>query len=389
MLTALQAGALTLVLSTQVAAQEKEFIAKPITPETQFLELIDLETDPEKQLTLMDLFLRQFPKYDGIGALYSDMQPLLVKLEKFDRALEVGDKLLQIDQDDVEAVKNNVAAAQGKKDEALAKKWKDRLAVLTAEPSTAVTATSTINTPFVDTTMADPAAVTSAIADIQNMPKPAKARLEAALFNRSVQETNLAAKISALDQFSRAFPQSVHMNKVNYLYFIAYRQAHDDKKALAIAEQILQKDQTREDVLAYVADVYFRQKRELDRVISYSTLMMDLVNGKPKPDGVSDEDWARQRTNLTFSAHWMIGTAHVYREQWSAADKELRAALAMHGGSDQMTAGILTSLGWASYKLRNVGDALKFYEQCTKIPGTFQKTAEQSILSIKNEYALQ
>src|SRR5438046_9024026 len=121
-----QVLALTLFFAPQALAQDKEFIAKPITPETQFLELIDLESEPDKQLTLLDLFLRQFPKYEGIGGLYSDMQPLLVKLEKFDRALEIGDKLLQIDQDDVEAVKNNVAAAEGKKDAALVKKWQDR-----------------------------------------------------------------------------------------------------------------------------------------------------------------------------------------------------------------------------------------------------------------------
>src|SRR5438309_1597379 len=97
---------LALLTPPPCTAHEKEFISRPVTPETQFLELIDLEQEPEKQVTLMDLFLKQFPKYDGVGALYCDMQPLLVRLGKFDRALEIGDKLLAIDQDDVEAVKN-------------------------------------------------------------------------------------------------------------------------------------------------------------------------------------------------------------------------------------------------------------------------------------------
>lgn len=383
------AASVAVLCTLPVGAQDKEFVPRPITPETQFLELIDLESDAEKQLVLMDLFLKQFPKYEGVGGLYSDMQPLLVKLGKFDRALEIGDKLLAIDQDDVEAVKNNIAAAEGKKDEQLAKKWKDRFAVLTAEPPTSITATSTVNLPYVDGVPGDPATPPPPPAEIEKLPKPVKARLEAGMFNRAVQESEPAARLNTLDQFSRAFPDSVHMNKVNYLYFAAYRQAHDDRKALIAAEQILRKDQTREDVLAFVADAYFRQKRELDKVAAYSTLMLDLVNGKPKPDGVSEEDWTRQRHNLTFSAHWMIGTVHVYREQWAAADKELRAALAMHGAQDQLGAGILTSLGWTNYKLRNIPDALKFYEQCTKIQSTFQKAAEQSILSIKNEYALQ
>ena len=376
------------MLCIQGFSQEKEFVPKPITPETQFLELIDLEADPDKQLALMDLFVAQFPQFEGMGGLYSDLQPLLVRLGKFDRALEIGDKLLKIDQEDIEAVKNNVAAAEGKKDDALAKKWKERLAALQVEPSGAVTASSSVNTPFVDG-MSDPAAAPPPIADIENLPKPAKARLEAMMFNRSIQETDPTAKVRLLNQFSQSFPQSVHLSKVDYLYFVSYRQMHDDKKAFAIAEQLLAKDQTREDVLVYVADTYFRQKRELDKVLTYCGMILDLVTGKPKPEGVGDEEWARQKANLTFEAHYMAGTVHIYKEHWPQADRELRVALAMHSGPDQLTAGILTSLAWANYKMKVIPEAIRFYDQCAKINSTFQKAAEQSILSIKNEYALQ
>ena len=61
----------------------------------------------------------------------------------------------------------------------------------------------------------------------------------------------------------------------------------------------------------------------------------------------------------------------------------------MHSSPDQLTATMLTSLGWANYKLKNITDALRFYEQCTKISGPLQQNAQQSIVSIKSEYALQ
>jgi tetratricopeptide (TPR) repeat protein len=375
-------------LGYTVSAQEKEFISRPVTPESQFLELIDLENDPARQLTLMELFLVQFSKYEGVGAIYSDMQAVCVKAGKFDRALQIGDKLLAIDADDVEAVRLNLAAAEGKKDEPLAKRWKDRLAQLTPlDAAGTVTASSTVRGPYVEG--ADSAAAPGDLSiDGHSQSKQLRARAEAMLFNKAVAENDPATRIQILNKFVLEFPQSVHLSKVNYLYFAAFRRTGDEKRSLAIAEQILQKDQTREDVLAFVAETYFRQKRELDKVLSYSIMMLDLVNGKPKPDGVSDEEWSAQRANITLQSHWMIGTVHGYREQWVAADRELRAALALHSRSDQMSAGILTSLAWANYKLKNVADAIRFYQDCAKIQGPYQAAANQSVLSIKSEYGL-
>lgn len=372
------------VFALKCQAQEKDFAARPITPESQFLELIDLEGDAEKQLTLMELFLVQFPKYDALAALYSDMQSDCIKLEKWDRALQIGDKLLAIDQDDVEAVKLNLTAATGKKDEGLIKKWKDRLAQLNIEPSGSVSATSTIATPYVEGS----GAAGESPNDPQRASKQVRARMEASLFNRALQESDPGVRIKILDQFAKDFPQSIHLNKVNYLFFVAYRQAGDEGKSLQVAEQILQKDQTHEDVLAYVADTYFKHKRELDKVLTYSAMLLDLVTGKPKPEGISEQEWARQRATVSYQAHWMAGTVHIYREQWGAADRELRVTLQLHPGGDQTTAGILTSLAWANYKLKNIPESIRFYEQCAKIPGPYQAAASQSIVSIKSEYGL-
>jgi spore maturation protein SpmA len=61
--------------------------------------LIDLEGDAERQPLLRDLFVKQFPKYNAMGAVYSEMQANCLKLGFFDRALDLGDKLLVIDQD--------------------------------------------------------------------------------------------------------------------------------------------------------------------------------------------------------------------------------------------------------------------------------------------------
>ncbi len=244
----------------------------PQSQESQFLELIDLEGDPSKQLVLMDLFIKQFPAYNAMAALYSDMQADYIKVSLWDKALEIGEKLLQIDQDDIDAVRMNLEAAKGKNDDGLIRKWTERLGQLSQEPNGTVSASSTTNTPYIEGAgMAgdgpkDPKAQAA---------KTVRARQEAAIFNKALQEIDPSVRIETLNQYVQQYPQSIHINKVNYLYYVAYREMKDEKRAMAMAEQILTKDQTREDVLYYVAQSLFKQKRDIPKVISYAQEILD------------------------------------------------------------------------------------------------------------------
>jgi tetratricopeptide (TPR) repeat protein len=354
------------------------------TPESQFLELIDLETDPPKQLVLIDLFVKQFPKYDAMAALYAEMEADCLKSGLWDRALEAGEKLLQTDQDDIDVVRMNLEAAKGKNDDGLIRKWSGRLAQLSQEPNGTVSASSTISSPYVEgAAMAsegpkDPKAQGT---------RTARARQEAALFNKAIEEISPAARIEILNQFVQQFPQSVHLNKVDYLSYLAYREMKDEKKAMSMAKQILSKDRTREDLLYYLAEDLFRQKQDLAKIIAYSQDILDLVK-RPKPDGRQDDEWNRQVNLMTTQAHWMIGMSEIYQERFAQANNELRAALAMGSYADSIRPALLTNLGWANYKTRNIPDAIKFYKDCAAIPSPYQKAAEDSMKGIKNEYGL-
>jgi len=212
--------------------------------------------------------------------------------------------------------------------------------------------------------------------------------MEAALFNKAIEETNPTLRIDTLDQFAKQFPQSAHIGKANYLYYLAYRQLGDNKKALAAAETLLAKDRTHEDVMYFVAETYFSQKREFTKVLALSGMILNIVNNGEKPENLSPAEWVKQKETLTQQAHYMTGTTHIYQEHFALADKSLRLALNSGKMSDTMRAGVLTSLGWSNYKLKNIPDSIKFYEQCAAIPGPLQTAAAQSVVSIRNEYGL-
>ena len=87
---------------------------------------------------------------------------------------------------------------------------------------------------------------------------------------------------------------------------------------------------------------------------------------------MSDADWEKQKTLVTQQANWMIGSTRVTQEHWADAEKALRASLASTPHGTEMAAALLSNLGWTNYKLRNIPEALKLYQQCSAIHSAFQ-----------------
>lgn len=354
------------------------------TPEAQFLELVDLVAEPAKQLELLDTFLVQFPKYEGMATVYAQMQEVCVGLKNWDRALDLGAKLMALDDSDIETVKRNLKAAEGKGDTALIAKWSERLKQL-EPPEGVVSAESTVRLPFVDD---DPGADLAGV-DFSEIPKAQRNRVEAILFNKALEEKDTKRKLQLLSLFERQFPASTHLGKVRYLFFRTHVDRNDNPKALAAAEAILERDKSREDVMFYVAQHYFVNKREPGKVVDYSNALLSLSGTKTRPEEISEEVWKNQWTTVTQQANWMIGSIRSQQENWSEADKALRAALGVSSPGTDLSVMLLNSLGWANYKMRNISEALKFYERVAATPGPLQANAAQSITAIKAEYNLQ
>jgi tetratricopeptide (TPR) repeat protein len=366
------------------AQSKDDTLLNQVTPESQFLDLIDLVEEPRKQLELFDTFVTQFPKYEGLGTVHAQMQDLCVQLKLWDRALAIGDKLIKIDESDLATVRLNLQAAEGKNDAGLIAKWRERIKQLEA-PQGEVTASSAVRLPFVDD---EPAGDLSTL-DLSSVPKSQKPRIEAILFNKAVEERDPKRRLELLTLFAKQFPSSVHIGKVSYLFFLTHRERQDHVKALAAAEAFLERDKTREDVLFYVAQTYFLTKREPAKVLSYSELVLAIVNNRERPENLSESEWSKQKQMLIQQSNWMAGSTRIGQEHWADADKSLRAALQSTAQGSDLAAALLSNLGWANYKLRNIPEALKMYQQCSAIRGPFQAQATQSIQSIKSEYNLQ
>ena len=82
-------------------------------------------------------------------------------------------------------------------------------------------------------------------------------------------------------------------------------------------------------------------------------------------------------------AHYMAGTTLFDQKKLAPADKELRAALPLVEGNDQLKAATLFYAGLANYQMKNVPDALKFNQQCAAIKSPFQSKAADNVRAMK------
>ena len=94
---------------------------------------------------------------------------------------------------------------------------------------------------------------------------------------------------------------------------------------------------------------------------------------------MTQEAWEKQKALLIHQSHWMTGSVYMQQERWADADKSLRAALASTVPGSDLTEVLVLNLGWTSYKLRKIPEALKYYQQCVSMRGPNQTSVPHRV----------
>ena len=358
------------------AGINKKLVVKPDTPDGNFLDLIGLETDFDKRVTLIEQFTTLFPHSESIGWAYSQLQEANFKDGKLDNALEAGDKLLQLDPEDLDAAGMNRQIATAKRDNALIKKYTDLSESIARRLANAPAG---IDDPDGEATRK------KRIETAGNL----LVQREYALYDEAFSTTDVRKRISLLDELIKLNPRTRYLKDSLLLYYLAYRQLGDTASALSAATKLLQIDDSHVDVLLFVADYHFRRKQDVRKVLEYCDRIVAVVNTKKKPGALTDAEWNYQRTLYSGTAHYMAGTVYMNQNQHEAADRALRLALPNVRGNPALLPAVLTSLGWSNYQLGKYSEAVGFYKQCLSFGGIYKEQAEKNLAAIKAEHDVQ
>jgi len=185
-------------------------------------------------------------------------------------------------------------------------------------------------------------------------------------------------------------PKSKYLDQGYGAYLGALEQTGAAAKIPATVEKGLQNLPENEDLLLVAARN--AQAKQPDKALALANRLVAAATKHTKPENTPAADWERRRNISLEYGHWIAGVIHGEKQQFLAADKDLRAALPLIKGNDAMMGPALFYLGMANYQLgkmtnskAKVLEGAKFSEDCAKITGPFTDQAWHNAQVMKTE----
>ncbi len=179
---------------------------------------------------------------------------------------------------------------------------------------------------------AQPQTQTAAPAQAQpaaSQPQPKKEIKDPAEYNAyvgAVQQTDPTAKISGLEAFIAQYPNSVMKEDALELLMGTYQQAGKQDKVIDTANRLLAANPNNVRALALLAYSERAAQKWADAK-QHAERGLQALASMSKPDGVSDADFQKQKTQLTALLDSVAGFAALQLKDNATAEKDLRAAV--------------------------------------------------------------
>ncbi len=360
------------------AADRHKLDADPETQEGLLLERIQQEPTTPRKLALLEKYLADYPQGTSLAWVYEQLLPIYMDAMQWDRVLASAAGLLAADPNDLESAHDALKAAEALNDA----EGKAKYAELAWDLAARVLQTPKPSSPDDLAGWTKRTAYAQEVRDyseytIATLAAAQTDDLKRAELTLALQERNPGSKYMALTKK----PTVIELAKL------------DPKKALQLAQEGLEKDPDNVDFLMVVANHDMSLEKDLPQVLRYSLHILELLDGKPQPEGIAPAEWDNKRAKYTGWASWMAGVVYAKQARYGLSDRYLRAALANIQDEPRLLAAAYFYLGYANYalagELADKGralDAVKFSKLCADIDSPFRVLALKNLESIRNDY---
>ncbi len=207
--------------------------------------------------------------------------------------------------------------------------------------------------------------------------------LESSGLNAISGESDAKIRMTDIEKFTAAFPNSKYQETVSNLALESLSQLNDNARLVAYGEKILTSDPNSLPALLLLANFYANdsQPGSAAKGITYSQKAIEVA----KADA---PDADKSRKISAGVAHNTIGWAYLKENKTSAAIPELKAASALlKGQDDQQYARALYGLGFAYGKMDKLTDAREVLSEAVKIPSPLQSMSQDLLTKVNSARA--
>ena len=362
------ASLFVLFAALAAGAQVQTFLITAGSPEDQAIQAISAENDAQKRVAMWQDFVQKFPDNPQAVA-YGNAQLAQLSSDQGDsaKALAYGEKALAAQPNNLEVLISLASVAQ---------KMKSNEKMVDFAVRGGVVFNSIAKQPRPEGMADDQFA-----AKIQQDEQPVRSSyeyLEAVGFNALVAEEDAQKRMSDLERFTAAFPNSRFQEQLLQVAAYTLGSLKDPARMNSFAEKALAANPNSITTLVVLAAAFVDSPNSADavRAETYARKAIDLSKTQTGADPAKQQMY-------TGLAHSVLGYSLLKQDKAPAAIPELKeAANELKGNADPYSMA-LYRLGYAYGKTNRMAEAKATLTEAASIPGPNQQPARELLAKIE------
>jgi tetratricopeptide (TPR) repeat protein len=196
------------------------------------------------------------------------------------------------------------------------------------------------------------------------------------------------------EAFLQKYPNSRYAQSVYSRLVEGYYEKQDMTKLYAASDKALSLNPKDVHVLVLVGWVIphfydpndMDADRRLDKAETYEKQALEYLPAMPKPEGTTDEQFAKAKAAAESQAHSALGLVYFRRQDVANSVSEMKKAIAGQANPDPVD---LYIMGVGQFALKQYTDATDSFHKCGQTPGAMQDRCKSKEADAKKQAAAQ